>query len=107
MNEAGSINTRMVVGLGMTGLSAARWCQRRGYAFDLCDTRPALVNIEQIASEFPDARIFLGDQVSGELLASYDQLIVSPGVPLTLPSIQQAVSQGASVTGDIDLFRQQ
>ena len=39
MNANKGINKRMVVGLGMTGLSAARWCQRQGYAFDLCDTR--------------------------------------------------------------------
>src|SRR5690606_37834545 len=38
MTAIHTINKRMIVGLGMTGLSAARWCQRQGYAFDLCDT---------------------------------------------------------------------
>ena len=106
MNEAGSINTRMVVGLGMTGLSAARWCQRQGYAFDLCDTRSELKNADVIRSEFIGSELFYGEAFSADLLKKYDQLIVSPGVALALPEIQQAIAAGVEITGDIDLFKQ-
>ena len=41
----------MIVGAGLTGLSAARWCVRNGYAFDLCDTRKRLANEDAIKQE--------------------------------------------------------
>ena len=106
MNANKGINKRMVVGLGMTGLSAARWCQRQGYAFDLCDTRSELKNADAVRSEFNGSELFYGDDFSADLLKKYDQLIVSPGVALALPEIQQAIAAGVEITGDIDLFKQ-
>src|SRR5690554_7769695 len=69
----------MIVGAGLTGLSAARWCVRNGYAFDLCDTRERLANEDAIKQEFTDAQLFLGP-LNTKQLVQYEQLIVSPGV---------------------------
>jgi len=106
MTDKRIINKRLIIGLGMTGISAARWCQRRGWAFDLCDTRPELPAAEQIRHEFPHAELYLGE-LQADLLSRYDQLIVSPGVALATPAIQQAAAQGTEISGDIQLFAEQ
>lgn len=93
---------RMVVGLGMTGLSAARWLKRQGAEFDLCDTRDKLP-LADIRAEFPQAAIFTG-ALDGELLSRYNELVVSPGIALAEPAIQQAIAAGVRISGDIQLF---
>lgn len=93
---------RMVVGLGMTGLSAARWLKRQGAEFDLCDTRDNLP-LADIRAEFPQAAIFTG-VLDGGLLSRYDELVVSPGIALAEPAIQQAIAAGVRISGDIQLF---
>jgi len=105
MHTTRVINKRMIVGLGMTGLSAARWCQRNGFAFDLCDTRSTLADVDSVKKEFRDSLLLLGDEVTGDILSDYDELVVSPGVALSTAAIQQAISNGVAISGDIDLFR--
>lgn len=103
MTIARTINKRMIVGLGMTGLSAARWCQRQGYAFDLCDTRAAVPGLVDIQAEFPLAQIITGPLQAG-ILSAYDQLIVSPGVSVREPAIVVAAEAGVEISGDVQLF---
>lgn len=106
MTSSTAIHTRLVVGLGLTGLSAARWLQRQGLAFDLCDSRDTLPDLDAIRAEFPAAQVTTG-ALSAALLSRYEQLIVSPGVALAEPAIQQALAAGVTVTGDIQLFADQ
>ncbi|QQD24862.1 UDP-N-acetylmuramoyl-L-alanine--D-glutamate ligase [Venatoribacter cucullus] len=103
MTAIHTINKRMIVGLGMTGLSAARWCQRQGYAFDLCDTRTQVPGLAAVKAEFPRATIFTGP-LQADILSAYDQLIVSPGVAIHEPAIQAAAAAGAEISGDVQLF---
>ena len=106
MSAKGSNNKCMVVGLGMTGLSTARYLARSGRAFDLCDTRETLPALAELQQEFPQAKIVTG-ALNGELLSQYDELIVSPGIALAEPAIQQAIAAGVAVAGDIQLFARQ
>ncbi len=103
MTATRTVNKRMIVGLGLTGLSAARWCQRQGYAFDLCDTRSQVPGLATIKAEFPQARIVTGP-LQADILSAYDQLIVSPGVAIREPAIQAAAAAGAEISGDVQLF---
>ncbi len=103
MTEVRIHNKRLIIGLGMTGISAARWCQRRGLAFDLCDTRASLPAVDKLRAEFPAAEIYTGP-LDGDRLSAYEQLIVSPGVALAEAAIQQAIRAGVAVSGDIQLF---
>lgn len=96
---------RMIIGLGLSGLSCARFAQRQGWSFDLCDSRETPPGLADIQQEFPQSRIYCGD-LEGDLLASYDELIVSPGVALAEPAIQQAIEAGVAISGDIQLFKQ-
>tara|TARA_R110001583_G_scaffold988_16_gene8573 strand:+ start:7741 stop:9117 length:1377 start_codon:yes stop_codon:yes gene_type:complete len=94
---------RMIVGLGVSGQATARYCQRMGWAFDLCDSRDALPAVDSLKAQFPKANIRLG-ALDGELLADYHQIIVSPGVALSEPALQQALSEQVEVIGDVELF---
>lgn len=98
-----AINKRLIIGLGMTGLSAARYCQRQGWAFDLCDTRSLLAQGDAIRNEFPNSALYLGP-LSTARLCQYEQLIVSPGVALAEPAIGEAIAFGVEVTGDVQIF---
>lgn len=96
-------NKRLIIGLGMTGLSAARYCIQQGWPVDLCDTRAQLPQADEIRREFPHSRLTLGPLLADDL-RHYQQLIVSPGVALSEPAIVQAMAHGVDVVGDVQLF---
>ena len=94
---------RVVVGLGVTGVSCARHLHRQGARFSVVDTREQPPGLEELRREMPDVAIYAGN-VPTELLAAASELIVSPGIALEDPLVAQAVEAGAQVRGDIDLF---
>ena len=93
----------LVVGLGLTGLSVVRHLHLLGESMVVVDSRdipPALNEFKQTFSDIPlhtgkfDSRLFVNAQ----------RIVVSPGVPLSDPALQQARDNGVEITGDIDLF---
>lgn len=98
-----SAPSRMIVGLGATGLATARYCARQGWDFDLCDSRDCPPGMDRIIEEFPGANIETGP-LSAELLSQYEQLVVSPGIALATPAIRSAIDAGVEVIGDVELF---
>ncbi|MCB1905378.1 MAG: UDP-N-acetylmuramoyl-L-alanine--D-glutamate ligase, partial [Gammaproteobacteria bacterium] len=95
----------LIVGLGKTGLSCARYLSSRGVPLAVTDSRELPPALAQLREELPDAALFLGGFNAAAFNAA-ERLIVSPGVPLNEPLIQQAIAQGVSVLGDIELFCQ-
>lgn len=96
---------RIIIGLGQTGLSCARYLQRLGLPFILVDTRETPPNLEQIKADFPEADLHCG-QLDADLLCRASEILLSPGVAKDQPAIQQAVNAGVKLSGDIDLFCQ-
>lgn len=94
---------KAVIGTGVTGLSAARFLAAQGQRFVLMDTRSNPPNLEKVQQEFPGVTIVCGDLDAQTLLAC-DEIIVSPGVAVATPAIEQAKAAGISVVGDIELF---
>ena len=94
---------RLVVGLGPTGLSVARYLYAQGEAFTVVDTRNDPPGLAQLRSEMPEVPVFVGDIPDG-VLSSASQVIVSPGLALDEPVVARAIESGADVKGDIDLF---
>ncbi len=93
----------LVVGLGMTGVSTARFLANRG----------AFVTVTDMAKEDE-----LGDTVSiirelgvnmelgshkNSTFENVDLIVLSPGVPHTIPQIQKAKGKGIDVLGEIEL----
>jgi UDP-N-acetylmuramoylalanine--D-glutamate ligase len=110
-NLIASDQKRLIIGMGQTGLSCARFLTAKGLSFDLCDTRDTLPNQAVIETEFPESRMFNGSfdsefngQLNAEQLAQYHELIVSPGIAISEPAIAFARQQGSRIRGDVDLF---
>jgi UDP-N-acetylmuramoylalanine--D-glutamate ligase len=86
----------LVLGLGDTGLSVARWTEQHGAIVRIADTRSA------------PPRQFAGDVHLGAftpaLLEGVDLLCISPGLPLADPLIAEALGRGIPVLGDVELF---
>lgn len=98
-----STRRKVVVGLGVTGLSVARYLARQGEEFTVVDTRQNPPGLEELRSELPNVTVMLGAGAQ-DVLDTADELIVSPGISPDEPWLQQAVSAGAQLRGDIDLF---
>jgi UDP-N-acetylmuramoylalanine--D-glutamate ligase len=88
----------LVLGLGDTGLSLARWVQRQGGRVRAADTRDAP----------PRAADYKGELHAGPfaaaLLEGVDLVCISPGLSLDQPLVQEARARGVPVLGDVELF---
>lgn len=91
----------LVIGLGATGLSVARYLKREGAAAVFADTRAAPPGRAALEGLWPGAEILLGDV---SLPADVDRIIVSPGVPDRNPLLAQARAAKIEVISDIELF---
>jgi UDP-N-acetylmuramoylalanine--D-glutamate ligase len=101
-----SLRRTLVVGLGETGLSVARYLLRHGVPVAVVDSRDNPPGLERLRSELPaDVALFLGG-MRGEAFVRAEQIVVSPGVSLALPEIAAARARGIAVIGDVELFAQ-
>ncbi len=93
----------VVLGLGISGVSAVRYLLTQGIRLVVCDTRVSPPNIEQFQKEYPDVHVELG-VLNQELLCQAEEIIISPGFPRQNPVVQAAIAAGVSVVGDVELF---
>lgn len=93
----------LVVGLGKTGLSVARFLAGQGIEVAVADSREKPPGLADLRECLPDTAVFLGG-FDGAAFAAATHLVVSPGVALDIPAITQAVRVGVPVLGDLDLF---
>ena len=88
----------LILGLGDTGLSVARWVARHGGAPRVADTRAAP----------PCAKAYGGELHTGpftpQLLDAVDLVCVSPGLALEEPVVMEAARRGIPIVGDVELF---
>lgn len=99
-------NKRVVVlGLGHTGLSALRWLVAQGAKVIVADTRENPPNLQAVRKDMPNVEIILGD-FDASLLQTAELMVISPGVALSTPAVQQAIGAGVPVVGDVELFAQ-
>lgn len=93
----------LVVGLGKTGLSCARFLRARGEAVAITDSRDLPPGLDELRAEMSDVALMLGG-FPEPAFAAADRLVVSPGVSLEEPAIKAALVRGVPLTGDIGLF---
>ncbi|MGB0359793.1 MAG: UDP-N-acetylmuramoyl-L-alanine--D-glutamate ligase [Endozoicomonas sp.] len=99
----GSSCHRVIIGLGKTGLSCARYLYQQGLPFKIIDTRENPPGQEDCLKEFPAVPLHTGGFNESWMMAA-DELIVSPGIALAEPAIARAMANGALAIGDIELF---
>jgi UDP-N-acetylmuramoylalanine--D-glutamate ligase len=93
----------VVLGLGLTGLSAARWAARLGAHVSVADTRADPPRAAELERELPRVPIFKGP-FTDATFAGADLAVISPGIDKSLPAIQAAVARGVELVGDVELF---
>jgi UDP-N-acetylmuramoylalanine--D-glutamate ligase len=93
----------LVLGLGDTGLSMARWLSRAGASVRVADTRADPPRLSALRSALPGAEAACGP-FSEQTFAGVDLIAISPGVPLAEPLVRRALTAGTQVLGDIELF---
>ena len=93
----------IVLGLGITGLSAARHLARHGAQLRIADTRSDPPGMAALARELPSVPVETGP-FSSAIFDGVDLIAISPGVAKDQPAIRDAVAAGADLIGDIELF---
>lgn len=94
---------QVIVGLGATGLSCARFLKQQGAKIAVTDTRANPPGLAELYRIDPDLRVALGG-FDPALLKQAQQIVLSPGVALREPAIADEVRRGTPVVGDIELF---
>ena len=97
----------LILGLGASGLSMARWCVRAGAEVTVADTREAPPQLALLHSELPQAR-FVGGPLTSALVdgQSLNAVYRSPGLApdVIAPVADAARAIGLPVGGELDLF---
>ena len=101
MSAATTTAKDLVVGLGATGLSVARYLQRANITATFFDSRDEPPGIEELGEISPDAKVLLGGK---RLPRGIERVIASPGVPDSHPVIKKALKKKLEVVSDIELF---
>lgn len=103
MSLIASDHFRIVVGLGKSGMSLVRHLARRGLPFAVADTRANPPELETLRRDFPQVEVRCG-ALDVDFLCRAGELLVSPGLALATPALQQAAARGVKLSGDIELF---
>ena len=93
----------LVMGMGITGASCARYFAARGIGAEFVDTRAAPPGVNAILDAMPDARLHTGGQ-SVELRPTIRKIVISPGAAMDSPLIRAGRERGVTIVSDIDLF---
>ncbi len=93
----------MVVGLGATGLSIARYLARSDIRATYFDSRDEPPGIEELSEICPEAEVVLGGET---LPKGIERIIASPGISDSHPLLEKALNKKLNVVSDIELFAQ-
>ena len=91
----------VIVGLGKTGMSCARYFVRKGIPFAVQDSNVAPARAAELKDLAPQASLSL---LNSEALCNAGLIVLSPGVPLATREVQAAQAAGVPITGDINMF---
>jgi len=95
----------LVVGLGASGLSAARYLAKQGESVRVIDSRAEPPGLETLKRDCPDVAVEL-ETLDSKWLARASRVVLSPGLSIGLPLIADARAQGIEITSELELFAQ-
>lgn len=97
----------LILGLGRSGLAAVRLLQHAGAIITVADSgdgKTLQENAAMLRSE--GITVHLGQAALSFLQPSFDRGILSPGIDPTSPLVQQVMSQGIALIGELELAYQ-
>lgn len=93
----------VVVGMGRSGVACVRFLTRRGAKVTAADARDS-ATLQNVARELRERDVPL---VAGphpeDLFQNAEMVVLSPGVPHTLPPLEEARRRGVPVIGELEL----
>ena len=93
----------LIVGLGVSGIAAARFLKNKGAAVTVTDIAPAEDLVDHASqAQSMGVKLELG-QHKIETFESADLIVISPGVPHTIGPIERARAKGIPVWGEMEL----
>ncbi|NJM68265.1 MAG: UDP-N-acetylmuramoyl-L-alanine--D-glutamate ligase [Acaryochloris sp. RU_4_1] len=101
--------TAHIIGLGRSGLAAARLLHRQGWQVSVSDTgqsQELLAHQQALAAEGISVQLGQKFSLAGlsyQGIERLDRIVVSPGVPWQLPALVEARSQGIETLGELEL----
>lgn len=95
----------IIIGLGKTGLSCAKFLAQQHVNVGVMDTREIPPGLQELQQDYPEVLIKTGG-LDSKWLQQADTVILSPGVDPRRPEIKQLKQLGVPVIGDIELFSQ-
>jgi UDP-N-acetylmuramoylalanine--D-glutamate ligase len=93
----------VIVGLGRSGLSCARYLHARGWRLAVTDTRAAPPQLAALTALDARIPVRLGG-LDTSLLTAAVCVVASPGVSLAEPFFAEARRLGLEIVGDVELF---
>ena len=93
----------LVIGCGLSGVSAARFAAECGARVRVVDTRDEPPGADALHRDCPQASLIVGE-FNPAVLEGMTHIVVSPGVDLREPLIDAARERGMEVIGDIEWF---
>lgn len=104
MKELNKNSKILVVGLGKrSGLSACNFLSRKGHQVFASDTKTS-EELKSITKELMgDVKVFAGNQEPSILDEGFDMVVLSPGVPKSIPLIRAAYDKNIPVIAEVEL----
>ena len=93
----------VIVGLGRTGISCARYLRAQGWRLAVTDTRTQPPEAAALAALEPGIPVRLG-ALDAALLTGAHLVVASPGLALEGPFFAEARRLGIEIAGDVELF---
>lgn len=104
----------LVIGAARSGVAVSQLLLNHGKKVILTDNRAE----DLVLAEFPQIReqfnalsddgieMVFGKQISESIVDELEQIVISPGVPMTIPVIKAALQAGVPVIGEVELAYQ-
>lgn len=97
----------LVIGLGITGFSVIEYLMaqktKANITISVTDSSLSPPQLSNLLDKYPTVTVLLGKIVVPEYITD---IIISPGIAITIPAVTQAQARGVNVIGDVELFAQ-
>jgi len=91
----------LIIGLGITGFSIARYLRYKQREFLVYDTRLEPPRLAEFQQDYPAVDVYCQDYPE-DLLEKVEKIILSPGVALDIPLLQEARRRELLIENDLD-----